>query len=398
LSAELLKKGQNNHLIIEAALAIGVLKDTTGLALVRTLTLRPEPFLRAWAATALASFGGHSVFEDLKKLSQDTHWLVRARAAEGMGNVQNPETIELLIMLFDDPDFRVRYNALAAMGKYRDRDLRPYLRPALSDHDFALVATACDIITQRKDSALFSELVESYRKDIHQTETDFKFSRLDAALALVDSGAVSKSDTRLDSLLLWALVDPDRLIRKKGIELGKSMGRDYSNRLGSFAPRFYSDSLPKYLKILRENRVSVTFSTPRGDITILLLGEKAPRTAANFLRLCESGYYDGLVFHRVVPNFVIQDGCRRGDGWGGPGYTLRCEYNDLTYGRGTVGMALSGKDTGGSQYFICHAPQPHLDGRYTIFGRVTSGLEVVDAIQIGDGTVVKKITREPVRK
>ncbi len=398
LSAELLKKGQNNHLIIEAALAIGVLKETDGLELLRAMALRPEPFLRAWVATALASFVSSLVFEDLKKLSEDAHWLVRARAAEGLGAVQQPEAFELLTRLFNDADFRVRYNALSAMGKYSDRDLRAYLRSAIFDHDFAMVATACDIIAQRKDSALFSVLVESYRKDLHQTETDFKLSRLDAALVLVDSGAVGKDDAQLDSLLRWALEDSDRLIRKKGIELGKSAGKDYSNRLGAFVPRFQLDSLSKYLKIFRENRVNVTFFTPRGDITIQLLGDKAPHTAANFLRLCESGYYDGLLYHRVVPNFVIQDGCSRGDGWGGPGYTLRCEYNDLTYERGTVGMALSGKDTGGSQYFICHAPQPHLDGRYTIFGRVTSGIDVVDAIQIGDGTVVRKITREPIRK
>lgn len=398
LSAELLKKGQNNHLIIEAAQALGTLKDLEGRSLIRLLLWRPEPFLRAAAAGALATFNTPLTIEDLTKLAGDLDWLVRARAAEGLGTVQQPEAFELLTKMYNDTDFRVRYNALSAMGKYRDRDLHAHLRPAVSDHDFAMVATACEIIAQRKDSALFPELVESYRKDIHQTETDFKLSRLDAALALVDSGAVGKGDARLDSLLRWALEDPDRLIRKKGIELGKSAGKDFSGRLGAFAPRFRQDSLPKYLKILRENRVSVTLSTPRGDITILLLGEKAPRTAANFLRLCEAGYYDGLVFHRVVPNFVIQDGCRRGDGWGGPGYTLRCEYNDLTYERGTVGMALSGKDTGGSQYFIGHSPQPHLDGRYTIFGRVTSGMEVADAIQIGDGTVVKKITREPIRK
>ena len=89
-----------------------------------------------------------------------------------------------------------------------------------------------------------------------------------------------------------------------------------------------------------------------------------------FLQLAGQGYFDGLLFHRVVPDFVAQGGDPRGDGWGGPGYTLRDEINRLRYGRGAVGMALSGPDTGGSQFFVALAPQPHLDGGYTVFGQV----------------------------
>ena len=111
---------------------------------------------------------------------------------------------------------------------------------------------------------------------------------------------------------------------------------------------------------------------------------RAPRTVENFARLARSGYFDGIAFHRVVPDFVIQDGCPRGDGWGGPGYAIPCEYNDRPYEEGTVGMALSGKDTGGSQWFVTLAPAPRLDGRYTAFGVVTSGMDVVERIMPGD--------------
>src|SRR5205814_1066559 len=93
---------------------------------------------------------------------------------------------------------------------------------------------------------------------------------------------------------------------------------------------------------------------------------------------------DGLPFHRVVPDFVAQGGDPRGDGWGGPGHTLRCELSPLRYARGAVGMALSGKDTGGSQFFVVHSAQPHLEGKYTVFGRVVEGMEVVDALLPGD--------------
>ncbi|MCX6832004.1 MAG: peptidylprolyl isomerase [candidate division Zixibacteria bacterium] len=125
-------------------------------------------------------------------------------------------------------------------------------------------------------------------------------------------------------------------------------------------------------------------NTAKGTIRIELLRDAAPKTVANFIKLAKSGFYDKRVWHRVVPDFVIQDGCPRGDGWGGPGYEIRCEYNYLPYNTGSVGMATSGKDTGGSQYFICQSPQPHLNGRYTLFGNVIEGMDVVEKIEIGD--------------
>ena len=124
--------------------------------------------------------------------------------------------------------------------------------------------------------------------------------------------------------------------------------------------------------------------TERGEIEIELATADAPTTVARFTELARAGFYDGLTFHRVVPAFVIQGGDPRGDGYGGPGWTQRCEDNRLPYRRGTVGMALAGRDTGGSQFFIAHSAQPHLEGRYTAFGRVLRGMNVVDAIQPGD--------------
>ena len=115
-----------------------------------------------------------------------------------------------------------------------------------------------------------------------------------------------------------------------------------------------------------------------------LLPEAAPLTVDNFVQLAQRGYFRNIAFHRVVPNFVIQGGDPRGDGNGGPGYAIRCEINEELYDRAAVGMALSGKDTGGSQWFVTHAPQPHLDGGYTIFGRVVTGMDVVDRIVRGD--------------
>ena len=131
---------------------------------------------------------------------------------------------------------------------------------------------------------------------------------------------------------------------------------------------------------------SARIETEKGAIALELYPDEAPGTVANFAKLAGSGFYDGLTFHRVIPNFVIQGGCPRGDGTGGPGYTIPCETdgNPHKHLRGSLSMAHAGKDTGGSQFFICHAPQPHLDGKHTVFGRVIDGIEVVDAIRPGD--------------
>ncbi|MBL8192021.1 MAG: peptidylprolyl isomerase [Acidobacteria bacterium] len=137
-------------------------------------------------------------------------------------------------------------------------------------------------------------------------------------------------------------------------------------------------------------KVTATIHTDKGAITMELFPAEAPITVDSFIALARKGYFNGVTFHRVVPNFVIQGGDPRGDGEGGPGYQIRCEVNTRAYGRGAVGMALSGKDTGGSQFFITHSPQPHLDGGYTVFGQVTKGMEVVDRIARGDA--IKRIT------
>jgi cyclophilin family peptidyl-prolyl cis-trans isomerase len=128
----------------------------------------------------------------------------------------------------------------------------------------------------------------------------------------------------------------------------------------------------------------VTIETERGPVVVELLPGEAPLTVTAFLSLVDRRYFDGSTWHRVVPNFVVQDGDPRGDGWGGPGFALRDEVNSMRYETGTVGMALSGPDTGGSQFFITHSRQPHLDGTYTVFGRVVSGLVALDAIGQGD--------------
>ena len=126
-----------------------------------------------------------------------------------------------------------------------------------------------------------------------------------------------------------------------------------------------------------------TMKTVKGDIRIELFDEDAQNTVKNCIDLIQGGFYDGLNFHRVIPNFIIQGGCPNGTGTGGPGYHIVCEINTKKHLTGSLSMAHAGKDTGGSQFFICHSSQPHLDGLHTVFGQ-TSDMDVVNSIQPGD--------------
>jgi cyclophilin family peptidyl-prolyl cis-trans isomerase len=166
--------------------------------------------------------------------------------------------------------------------------------------------------------------------------------------------------------------------------LRRITGNDYSGRIVRNPEPVTADPDFAFLRFL-PRAVTVKLETSRGDIMIELDTEGAPFTTMSIVKLAKQrGFYRGLTIHRVVPNFVVQGGDPRGDGWGGPGYSLRSEFSMEEFGTGTVGIASAGKDTEGSQFFITHSPQPHLDGRYTVAGKVVGGMDVVDELQVDD--------------
>lgn len=150
------------------------------------------------------------------------------------------------------------------------------------------------------------------------------------------------------------------------------------------------------MQIETDKNYRATIDTDRGTIELELYPQHAPRTVNNFVFLAGEGFYDGTSFHRVINNFMIQGGDPTGTGRGGPGYSFADETrsNPLKHDTGVISMANAGPNTNGSQFFITHAPQPHLDGRHTVFGRVTDGQDVVDAIQQGDS--IRSVRTEPV--
>ncbi len=181
------------------------------------------------------------------------------------------------------------------------------------------------------------------------------------------------------------LLANDFIVSKVAAEsLKKYFQVDASSQIRKPIPLYDSETLAKKLTAAKKEDKYVTIRLNSKEITIELDYEAAPLTCLNFLQLVKDGFYDNLTFHRIIPNFVAQGGDPRGDGWGGPGYSIRCEYSQLPYNRGAVGIATSGKDTGGSQFFIALSAQPHLDARYTVFGKVIDGMDVADSIRKGD--------------
>ncbi len=227
----------------------------------------------------------------------------------------------------------------------------------------------------------------------------------DAQLAIL-SALVKLDKTQAASSLRNALDAADFLVRHHAAQLVKQndLTKDFpniQNQIGKVKP-YNSKTETKLGQILNTNadyvravsrkNAKAILITDKGIFTIDLLSEDAPLTVDNFIKLAKAKYFNGLAIHRVVPNFVMQDGDPRGDGNGGPGWQIRCELNMVEYERGAVGMALSGKDTGGSQWFVTHSPQPHLDGGYTVFGRVNeTDMKAVDNLVRGDKILSVKI-------
>jgi cyclophilin family peptidyl-prolyl cis-trans isomerase len=266
---------------------------------------------------------------------------------------------------------------LRGLAAFKPNDLGELALRYLSHEDVVVRSTAADLISDLPPSeANTRALIVAFAR----TKTD---TLNDAALSILDSLGKQKT-AAANELIKSALESEDPLIRRRAVALLKTNGGgDFASKIGTVKS---SNTSVGYARALARSARSVLaiVTTSKGSFTMELLPTEAPLTVDNFVRLAQRGYFRGITIHRVVPNFVIQDGDPRGDGNGGPGYQIRCEINQVPYERAAVGMALSGKDTGGSQWFVTHSRQPHLDGGYTVFGRVTSGMHVVDNIVRGD--------------
>jgi cyclophilin family peptidyl-prolyl cis-trans isomerase/HEAT repeat protein len=270
-------------------------------------------------------------------------------------------------------------DVLRALAALKPNDLGELMRKQMSAKDVLVRATAAELLGDLPpDEANATALSEALPVAMKDEQLN------DAALAILDALGKQKN-ARANEAIKLALDSSDYLLRRRAVALLKTNeAGDFSARIATVATR---NTEADYVRALgRQNgRTRAVVKTEKGEFTIELLPDDAPLTVDSFVQLARRGFFNGITFHRVVPNFVIQGGDPRGDGNGGPGYQIRCEINEAEYGRGAVGMALSGKDTGGSQWFVTHSPQPHLDGGYTVFGMVAEkDMRVIDSIARGD--------------
>ncbi len=324
----------------------------------------------------------------LRQWTTSSDWRQRAAVASAAGDtIDRPFAISRAAPLTRDPDPRVREAAYAALAPARSMPLEDSVHSlfaiGLRDPDFYVRATVIGALADRPSVTDLAAVLASYSQAARDSANDARLAAIQYVVALWKRDSNALNATWLAQLARTP-IPADPLERAAGNAI------PVWSKWGNVAPA--PRALAWYEGVVREivmpgynGRVlNATIHTVRGPIRLELFGPDAPITVWNFLNLARSGYYRNTRFHRVVPNFVAQDGDPRDDGNGGPGYAIRDEMNRHRYERGAMGMALSGRDTGGSQYFITHSPQPHLDGHYTVFGKVIGGFDVLDKLVQGD--------------
>jgi cyclophilin family peptidyl-prolyl cis-trans isomerase/HEAT repeat protein len=345
--------GEGRRRQVAVLSVVAALRDRARAALDAAAS-SPDRALRSVAAEALALLPPAQAKPYRGKLAGDKEAAVRLAV---LGSLKTPEAVRderaLVNSALTDPDAGVRAAAVDALGLLND----PSIFPLVSD---ALTRSQADASPDVAIAVI--GICEKLRSD-------------PAARPIVES-AYHQSKTLVARLARRSLIQTFQADRAKLPAPEYKTGRAASD----------------YAALLSEARrpLQARVETARGEFLVRLAGREAPLTVANFVKLARASYFDGVTVHRVVPNFVLQDGDPTGTGNGGPGYEIRDELNPLPYERGTVGMALSGPDTGGSQWFVTHSPQAHLNGLYTVFGQVVAGQDVVEGIEQGDR--IRKVT------
>jgi cyclophilin family peptidyl-prolyl cis-trans isomerase len=350
--------------------------------------VRRQPFaLRRQAMISLARVGGVRALDVVGDWLGNRDWAYRMAGVEALGYVAADTVIPWLVYYASqDPDPRVAGVALASLTAVGPDTATVWARRLITHRDPVVRAIAADRLGAAANPDDIRRLVEGYRLAEADSIPDARIAILGALGSIAERGFAERVAVE-DGFLAQVPPSPDYLVRRAAAERFPEAAR----RWGPGTPirtgrgiEDYRDMARRFVAPGAAGTQTIVVDTDRGRIVLDLFARDAPLTVTALLQLVDQRYFDNLLWHRVVPGFVVQTGDPRGDGWGGPGFALRDEINRFHYVRGTVGMALSGPDSGGSQFFITLAAQPHLDGTYTVIGRVLSGMDVVDLITQGD--------------
>lgn len=371
-----LGRGVPQNLVLEALAAIGPGADQRMFSRILDLFAAPSPAVRAAAMATAARIDVDGFLLAISSVERDRDWSVRAALARILATLPAESVRGAVEDLAKDEDVRVRAAGLRALVDVGGIDPDRHLFDALTSPDFGLRSTAAELIGQRRPPDAVARLVAAYTLG----QADATYSARAAAVDAI--GRYTTAD--VVPALTAALNDKEWPVRLRAAALLRQHGVPDAAPVRP-APLQHDAAFYESDRVLHPKYSPQAYiETAAGTIQIELDVLDAPLTTLAFIELARAGFFNGIKVHRLIPNFVIQAGDPRGDGEGGPGYSIRDELGTRTYVRGTVGMALAGPDTGGSQFFITVSPQPHLDGRYTVFGKVVRGMELLDGISLGD--------------
>ena len=363
---------------LEAVPALGGLRAPgVGDALVDLLGDR-DPLIRSAALKSASTAAADDFVTILSGLDPDPDWHVRAALAVLLGTLPRQSALPRLTSMLKDSDQRVTAAVLTSLVKLAAPGVGEVLLDHLKSDDPVVRASAASGIGDIRLPAGAQALPAAYQFALRDTTYV-------ARAAIIE--AFSKYGIAVSrSLLDAALADKDWAVRVRAAALLRQgdPASDAETRIRPAPVRLAPDAYMVSTLVNPAVSTQAFVDTDRGTIQIELAVLDAPLMVNNIVALVRRGFFTNLTFHRVVPDFVIQGGDPRGDGEGGPGYTVRDELNERPYLRGTVGIALDWADTGGSQFFVTHSPQPHLDAKYTVIGRVINGMDVVDRMQQND--------------
>lgn len=379
--AALMLNDADYNVRIAAAQALGLMRGDAAVAALQRVISDPQqrPVIKGIALASLAQASALHGQAAAVVMASSPDAVLRTYAARALANVKTADAMALLRSLSNDPDLRVQIAAVTSAAGIAGDTLqatRAFFMEKLASHEPWVRAAALgglERLVQPGDEVVVMEAFEFALRDRIDDAAN-------AALAVLAKLAEKNPAIQHSFVARFPLSRiPLQDVQKAAIRELKLDARccELKARPQVYA-RVVRDLLVPALATGYKPTVRVT--TTAGSFDLELLPADAPLTVDNFMSLARRKYFDGGRWHRVVPNFVLQDGDPTGTGNGGPGYAIRDEINRVRYLRGVLGMALSGQDTGGSQWFITHSPQPHLDGDYTVFGRVVRGIEIADAV------------------
>ena len=351
------------------------------------LAAESSPAVKAELIKSLAKTKTVDLANWLTLFISDSHWPIREAAVLASEKMPTDIREKFLQPALNDADANVKGAALEAVGSIPSESAFTSLKKALSSELLVERGTAITVLKGKKEPELINQIVDLTWKT-YSASLGRKWIEVRQEMVEIFSKTTNDTTTRYLRQILQQ--DPDH-----SVQLKAQQALTARNVKELPAIKAKELSLSPFREQILEKNEFIIFHTTKGDFTVECFAKQAPIHVASLVGLVKKGAYNGLSWHRVVPNFVVQGGDPDGTGWGDSGYSLRAEINTIEYQKGTLGMPRSqGFDTGGSQLFFTHLPTPHLNGQYTVFGQITQGLAVIDKLERGDKIITAELRKK----